>query len=207
MVAIKNQSKQISSTDRNFRLPHLGRTIPPPSWNASGRTHDLLGKDQSLLWMICLRSQCKGLILGWKQSIDQYIPHNQMLYISTHKHKLNQSISISYSSWCHNLIFTMRTWWPKPQRDVWIPSLAETRCVERPLMGSNGFGNRPLLVTSTTHHFWLEFWSFTNFSKQSCMYRDRWSRHLDRKDMIDSDLWMNEIPEFVECSHFRLWKI
>ena len=84
----------------------------------------------------------------------------------------------------------MRTWWPKPQRDVWIRSLAGTRCGERPLMGSNGFGKRPLLVTSRAHHFWLEFWSFTNFSKHSCVYKDEWSRHLDRKDMIDSDLWM-----------------
>lgn len=44
MVAIKNRLKPISSTDRNFRLPHLGRTIPLPSWNASGRTHDVPGK-------------------------------------------------------------------------------------------------------------------------------------------------------------------
>lgn len=105
-----------------------------------------------------------------------------------------------------------RTWWPKPQRDVWIRSLAETRCTcwttfQWDLMA---LATVLWLITSTAHHFWLEFWRFTNFSKQSCMYRDRWSRHLDRKDMIESDLWYewnSRVCGVLSFQDFRLSKI
>ena len=46
-----------------------------------GKDTWLARKGSIIALEICLRSRC---ILGWTQSIDQYIPHNQMLYISTH---------------------------------------------------------------------------------------------------------------------------